>query len=66
MEENWKEEAWGEQTWVRKGICRLRRRGEELREASVANGLARWIGSNLVPLPPRIPGDRGEGEAETR
>lgn len=28
----------GEQTWVRKEICRLRRRGEELRVASVANG----------------------------
>lgn len=28
------------QTWVRKGICRLRRRGGELREASIANGLA--------------------------
>lgn len=25
-------------TWVRKGICRLRRRGGELRVASVANG----------------------------
>lgn len=32
------EEAWGNITWVRKGICRLRRRGGELRVASVAIG----------------------------
>lgn len=31
-------EGGARQTWVRKEICRMRRRGGELRDASVADG----------------------------